>query len=166
MSIYSAPTPSKIVDHTFLMTNGRWSLTGHWLLAQGGPLLPIHGKLMVAWNDAEWFSLVGKISIPSPLDESASNHPTEITLQYRGHILSEQQYTFVVQHSYLGHIEGEGWLMPNSIVQRFWMIGDRERRTGLDQIYRMDDDHYHWSSSTMTSHALVSTMDATLERRK
>jgi hypothetical protein len=154
------------------MTNDRWNLKGHWLLERSGPLLTIGGKLMVVWNDEEWFNLVGKISISSPLQsqslqDSDPKYPTEITLQYRGHLgVPNQQYTFMLQHSHLGHLEGEGWLMPDSIVQRFWIIGDRERRTGIDQIYRMNDDRYHWSSSIMTSHALVSTMDVTLDRHK
>jgi hypothetical protein len=164
MTSYSTVTTKKVAEHTFLMAGGRWNLKGHWLLEREGPLLPIHGKLMVVWNGEEWFNLVGKISLPSSLSDSNANYPSEVTLQYRGHIGAEQQYTFVLQHNHLGHIEGEGWLMPDSILQRFWIIGDRERRTGVDQIYRIDNDHYHWSSSIMTGHALNSAMDVTLER--
>ncbi len=167
MSIYTLAPTTKLYPHTFLMANDRWNLKGHVLLERGGPLLPISGKLMAVWNDEEWFNLVGKLSMTSSLKQSNPEYPDEMTLKYRGHLgSSEQQYTFMLQHSHLGPIEGEGWLMPDSIVQRFWITGDRERRTGIDQIHRIDNDHYHWSSSIMTSHALVSNMDATLERHR
>jgi hypothetical protein len=165
--------PSASADHTFLMNDGRWKLQGHWLLDREGPCVPVQGKVMVVWNSDEWFSLVGKISRPTLSNESEPNNAgdvTDITLQYRGHIgtaaAQQQQYTFVLQHSQYGQTEGEGWLMPDSIVQRFWVLGDRERRIGLERFYRIDDDHYYWSSSLMTGHTLLNTLEVTLERYK
>ena len=38
------------------------------------------------------------------------------------------QYTFVLQHSELGRVEGEGWIAPQSIVQRYWVLGDERQR--------------------------------------
>lgn len=148
------------------MNDGRWKLQGHWLLNLEGPCVPVQGKVMVVWNSDEWFSLVGKISCPALANEAGDG--ADITLQYRGHIglTAQQQYTFVLQHSQYGHIEGEGWLMPDSIVQRFWILGDRERRIGLERFYRIDDDHYYWSSSLMTGHTLLSTLEVTLARYK
>jgi hypothetical protein len=164
--------PSSSADHTFLMADGRWKLQGHWLLDREGPCVPVHGKVMVVWNSDEWFSLVGKISRPALVHESEPHNAgdvTDITLQYRGHIgtdAAQQQYTFVLQHSQYGQTEGEGWLMPDSIVQRFWVLGDRERRIGLERFYRIDDDHYYWSSSLMTGHTLLNTLEVTLARYK
>jgi hypothetical protein len=152
-------------NHTFLMAEGRWKLQGHWLLQPHGTLIPVHGKLMVVWNSEEWFSLVGKISALEPFTADSLDYPTDITLQYRGYIgASEQRYTYVLQHSHLGQIEGEGWLMPQSIVQQFWILSDRDRRTGSERLYQIDSDHYYWSSSLMTGHSLTSTLEATLER--
>lgn len=159
--------PSSSADHTFLMNDGRWKLQGHWLLNPDEPCVPVQGKVMVVWNSDEWFSLVGKISRPSLADEIGD--VTDVTLQYRGHIgaaAAQQQYTFVLQHSQYGQTEGEGWLMPNSIMQRFWVLGDRERRIGLERFYRIDDDHYYWSSSLMTGHTLLNTLEVTLARYK
>lgn len=159
-------TLSPAAEHTFLMTDGRWKLKGHWLLNREEPCIPIQGKVMVIWNSDEWFSLVGKISRPASLDKLGD--VIDITLQYRGHIAAEahQQYTFVLQHGQYGQTEGEGWLMPDSIVQRFWILGDRERRVGLERFYRIDEDRYHWSSSLLSGHSLISTLEATLERYK
>lgn len=91
----------------------------------------------------------------------------EIILQYRGHLNSdERQYTFVLQHSELGRVEGEGWIAPQSIVQRYWVLGDeRQRRTGFDTLHRVDDNRYYQSSGIMSGHYLTSTMEATLERQ-
>lgn len=160
-------TRSTSAEHTFLMSDGRWQLTGHWLMPRKGLCVPVHGKVMVAWNSDDWFSLVGKILRPSCLNETGET--TSITLQYRGHATGSetgQQYTFVLQHSQYGQTEGEGWLMPDSIVQRFWILGDQEQRIGLERFYRIDNDHYAWSSSLMTGHSLISTMETTLTRYK
>jgi hypothetical protein len=162
----SAPSSA---NHTFLMNDGRWKLQGHWLLGREGPCVPVQGKVMVVWNSDEWFSLVGKLSRPSLDTEAgskAAGDMTDITLQYRGHIsaAAQQQYTFVLQHSQYGQTEGEGWLMPDSIVQRFWVLGDRERRIGLERFYKIDDDHYYWSSSLMSGHTLLNTLEVTLAR--
>jgi hypothetical protein len=119
---------------------------------------------MVVWHSEEWFSMVGKLT-PQQRTIADSNAPTELTLQYRGRIsTAEQRYTYVLQHSHHGQIEGEGWLMPRSILHRFWLLGDAERRTGLERFHQMDDHYYYWSSSIVTGHALVSTLEATLER--
>ena len=160
-------TRSASVDHTFLMSDGRWQLTGHWLIHRENLCVPVHGKVMVAWNSDDWFSLVGKILRPSFLNELGDT--TNITMQYRGHATGSatgQQYTFVLQHSQYGQTEGEGWLMPDSIVQRFWILGDQEQRIGLERFYRIDNDHYAWSSSLMTGHSLISTVETILTRYK
>ncbi|WP_404783447.1 hypothetical protein [Altericista sp. CCNU0014] len=153
-------------DHTFLMNDGRWKLQGHWLLSRDEPCVPVRGKVMVVWNNDEWFSLVGKITRPSLANEAGD--ATDITLQYRGRIAGEtqQQYTFVLQHSQYGQTEGEGWLMPDSILQRFWILGDRDQRFGVERFYRINDDRYYWSSSIMTGHALISSLEVTLDRSK
>jgi hypothetical protein len=89
--------------------------------------------------------------------------PNEMALQYRGRLTSgDCQYTFVLQHSLLGRVEGEGWVAPDSIIQRYWALGDRQRRTGFETLYRLDHDRYHLSSGIMTGHYLTSAMEATL----
>jgi hypothetical protein len=166
INLASNTTLSPSADHTFLMNDGRWQLKGHWLMHREDICTPFEGKVLVVWNSDEWFSLVAKISRPSFLNKLGD--AADITLQYRGHtsVETSQQYTFVLQHSEYGQIEGEGWLMPDSIVQRFWILGDREQRIGLERFYRIDNDHYVWSSSLMTGHSLISTMEASLKRYK
>jgi len=90
----------------------------------------------------------------------------EITLQYRGRLTSgDRQYTFVLQHSLLGRVEGEGWVAPESIVQRYWVLDDRQRRTGFETLHRLSENSYCLSSSIMSGHYLASTMEATVERQ-
>lgn len=167
MSINFAETStSSAAEHTFLMNDGRWKLHGHWLRNREEPCVPVQGKVMVVWNSEEWFSLVGKISCPALAQ--AGETVSDITLQYRGRIdvSARQQYTFVLQHSQYGQTEGEGWLMPDSILQRFWILGDRDQRFGVERFYRINDDRYYWSSSIMTGHSLISSLEVTLERSK
>jgi hypothetical protein len=147
------------VAHTFLMESGQWTLEGSWIERNGVPIT-VKGKTLVSWNRTDWFSMVTKLVFPGGDRE-------EIILQYRGHLNSdERQYTFVLQHSELGRVEGEGWIAPQSIVQRYWVLGDeRQRRTGFDTLHRVDDNRYYQSSGVMSGHYLTSTMEATLERQ-
>jgi hypothetical protein len=91
-------------------------------------------------------------------------HP-EVTMQYRGKISpDDQRYTFVLQHSQLGRVEGEGWVGPMSIVQRYWVLSDRDKRTGLENLRWLTDRRYCFTSSIMAGNTLISSLEATCDR--
>lgn len=144
------------MEHTFLMESGKWSLSGHWL-ERDQAAIPMEGKTIVAWSRENWFTMVTKLVFPG------SDRP-DISLQYRGRLDNERQYTFVLQHSELGRVEGEGWIAMKSIVQRYWVLGDKQRRTGFEVSQQLDTNTYYLSSSIMAGHYLASTMEATMER--
>ncbi|GAB4172901.1 MAG: hypothetical protein Fur006_01850 [Coleofasciculaceae cyanobacterium] len=144
--------------HTFLLEAGRWTLQGNWLERNGMPI-PVKGMTLIAWSRENWFTMVTKLVFPDSDRE-------DISFQYRGRLdAGERQYTFVLKHSVLGHVEGEGWVTPESIVQRYWVLGDRHRRSGFETSHRMNDNTYYLSSGIMAGHYLTSTMEATLERQ-
>lgn len=144
--------------HTFLMEAGRWTLQGNWLERNGMPVA-VKGKTLVVWNRDNWFTMVTKLTFPDSDRE-------EIAFQYRGRLdAGERQYTFVLQHSLLGRVEGEGWIAPESIVQRYWVLGDRQRRSGFETLHQIGENQYYLSSSILAGHYLTSTMEATLERQ-
>lgn len=141
--------------HSFLIEPGRWTLQGSWMERDRLPT-PVKGKILIAWSRDDWFTMIMKLAIPDA-------QPDEMALQYRGRLPSgDCQYTFVLQHSLLGRVEGEGWVAPDSIIQRYWALGDRQRRTGFETLYRLDNERYHLSSGIMTGHYLTSAMEATL----
>lgn len=141
--------------HSFLIEPGRWTLQGNWMERDRRPT-PVKGKILVAWSRDDWFTMVMKLMLPDA-------QPAEMSLQYRGRLTGDDlQYTFVLQHSLLGRVEGEGWIAPESIIQRYWALGDRQRRTGFETLYRLDNERYHLSSGIMTGHYLTSAMEATL----
>ncbi|HEY9808073.1 MAG TPA: hypothetical protein V6D13_01920 [Halomicronema sp.] len=147
------------MSHTFLIESGRWTLEGTWLERNAMPI-PVKGKTLVAWNQDNWFTMVTKLVFPGSERE-------EITFQYRGHLDEEERlYTFVLQHSELGKVEGEGWIAPQTIVQRYWVLGDKERRSGFEVLHRLDNNKYFHSSGIMAGHYLTSTMEATYERQR
>jgi hypothetical protein len=161
------------VTHTFLLEAGRWTLVGHWMEQNQAPVT-IKGKTLVAWSQDSWFSMVTKLIFPSQPSLDLEPKPA-ITMQYRGRLEAQDlRYTFVLQHSQLGQVEGEGWLAPDSIVQRFWALSDgrrpvgdhRGRRHGFETIYRMNADCYHLTSGVMAGHTLINTMEAKLERQR
>lgn len=140
------------------MEAGRWTLQGNWLERNGMPI-SVKGRTLIAWNDQDWFTMVTKLIFPG------SDRP-EIAFQYRGRLdAGERQYTFVLQHSVLGRVEGEGWITPESIVQRYWVLGDRQRRSGFETLHQLNSNTYYLSSGIMAGHYLTSTMEATLERQ-
>lgn len=146
------------MTHTFLVEEGRWVLQGNWLERQGMPI-PVKGKTLIKWVRDDWFTMVTKLEFPE------TDRP-DISLQYRGRLdVGERQYTFVLQHSLLGKVEGEGWIAPESIVQRYWVLGDKERRSSFETLRRINSNTYHISSGMMSGYHLTSTMEAIIERR-
>jgi len=146
------------VAHTFLLEPGRWTLQGNWLERNEMPII-VKGRTLVAWGKENWFTMVTKLVFPD-------SDRQEISFQYKGHLdIGERQYTFVLMHSLLGRVEGEGWVAPESIVQRYWVLGDRQRRTGFETLHQLDDNTYYLSSGIMAGHYLTSTMEATVERQ-
>lgn len=146
------------MGHTFLMEPGRWTLQGSWLETDGMPI-PVKGKTIVAWGQDNWFTMVTKLVFPDSDREG-------ISFQYRGRLdLGARQYTYVLQQSLLGRIEGEGWICPESVVQRYWVLNDNKRRSGFETFYQLNNNTYHLTSSILVGHSLTSTMEATLERQ-
>lgn len=162
--INEMPEKKGAAAHTFLLDAGRWTFKGTWMERNQDPVA-IHGRTLVAWNCDSWFTMATKLLFP---EESAvaRQGTSEIIMQYRGRLGSnDQRYTYVLKHSQLGQVEGEGWIGPESIVQRFWVLGDRDRRSGFETIHRIADNSYRLSSGMMSEHYLLNTMEATLERQ-
>ena len=133
-------------------------MEGNWLERNRLPL-PVKGRTIVAWSQDNWFTMVTKLFFPD-------SERQDISFQYRGRLNSgERQYTYVLQQSLLGQVEGEGWIAPESIIQRYWVLGDSQRRSGFETFYRLDDNTYHLSSGILAGHYLISIMEATLERQ-
>ena len=131
--------------HTFLIEAGRWTLQGNWLERDGMPIA-VKGKTLVGWGRDNWFTMVTKLIFPGSDRE-------DIALQYRGRLdLGERQYTFVLQHSLLGRVEGEGWVAPESIVQRYLVLGDRQRPSGFETHPYIDEGKYYVSSGIIAGH--------------
>lgn len=144
--------------HSFLVEAGRWTIEGTWLEKNDKPI-PVKGRTLVAWSDDHWFTMVTKLIFPQTQRD-------EISYQYRGRLNEEErQYTYVLQQSLLGQIEGEGWIGPQTIIQRYWVLGDRQRRSGFETFYRIHQNAYHLSSGILAGHYLSSTMEAILERQ-
>lgn len=144
--------------HTFLLEPGRWIMQGSWLERNGLPI-SVKGMTLVAWNRDNWFTMATKLIFPG-------SDRSEISLQYKGHLHDgERQYTFLLQHNLLGQVEGEGWIGPDTIVQRYWVLGDRQRRNGFETLLRVNDDSYYLTSGILVGHFLTSTMEVSLERQ-
>lgn len=140
------------------MEAGRWTIEGHWL-ERNGNVFSVKGRTIVSWNQENWFAMVTKLVFPNGDRE-------EISFEYRGRLdESECQYTYVLQQSLLGQVEGEGWIGPESLVQRYWVLDDRQKRSGFETFYRINDGTYHLCGAILAGHSLASTIEAVLERQ-
>ena len=119
----------------------------------------VKGKTLVGWSkDNFWFTMVTKLTFPNSDRE-------ELTMAYKGRIDSDdRRFTFVLDHSDLGKIEGEGIIGPDSITQRYWVMGDKRMRTGFQTLYRRDNNVYSLASAIIAGQNLESTMEAILTR--
>ena len=144
--------------HTFLVQPGKWSLEGNWI-ERDSMSVQVKGKTLVGWSrDNFWFTMVTKLTFPN-------SDRDELTMKYKGRIDSdERRFTFVLDHSELGKVEGEGIIGPDSIVQRYWVIGDKKMRTGFQTLYRRDSSVYALTSGIIAGQNLESTMEAILTR--
>jgi hypothetical protein len=148
---------NKPVTHTFLLEAGTWNLQGTWLDKESMPV-PVKGRIIIQWGRDHWFNMVTRLVF-------VDSDREKIEFQYRGRFdTGNQRYTYVLQHTELGRVEGEGWIAPESIIQRYWALGDRQRRSGFETLYRVADDRYHFSSGIMAGHYLTSALEAIIER--
>ncbi len=142
--------------HSFLLQPGRWSLSGYFSQKHETPI-SIRGFITVTWKQEHWFKVVTQVILNN---ESSS----EIICKYKGHLDRDRKsYTYVLQHSILGNIEGEGWISSQSIIQYHWIVGATKKRTGMDTFYCVSEDIYHFTSVILETHSLNSVMEATLK---
>ena len=147
------------MTHSFLLETGSWMINGHWLERNKMPIT-VTGVTVISWNEENWFTMVTKLIFPD-------SDRSQISFQYRGHFHSDgNQYTYVLKQSVLGRIEGEGWLGPESIVQRYWVLSDQQKKGGFDSFYRLNQNTYNLSSGVFTGHYLSSSMEAIIKRQK
>lgn len=144
--------------HTFLVQPGKWTLEGNWIERDSMPIA-VKGRTLVGWSkDNFWFTMVTKLTFPNSDRE-------DLTMAYKGRIDSdERRFTYVADDSALGKIEGEGIIAPDSIIQRYWVMGDRRARTGFQTLYRRDSNNYSLASGLISGQNLESAMEAVLTR--
>ena len=144
--------------HTFLVQPGKWTLEGNWIERDSMPIR-VKGRTLVGWSrDNFWFTMVTKLTFPDCDRE-------ELTMTYKGRIDSdERRFTFVMDDNFLGKVEGEGMIGPDSITQRYWVMGDKKMRTGFQTLYRRDVNTYSLASGLIAGQNLESTMEAILTR--
>lgn len=144
--------------HTFLVQPGKWTLEGNWI-ERDSMSIQVNGRTLVGWSrDNYWFTMVTKLTFPNSDRE-------ELTMAYKGRIDSdERRFTYVVDDSFLGKVEGEGIIGLDSITQRYWVIGDKKVRTGFQTLYRRDNNIYSLVGGIIAGQNLESTMEAVLTR--
>lgn len=146
------------MTHRFLMEAGKWNLEGTWIEKDESPIF-VKGRTLIAWSADNWFTMVTKLVFPD-------HDKVDITFQYKGKLeAGERRYTYFLNQTLLGQVEGEGWIGNNSIIQRYWVLSDRQRRNGFETFYRLNDQTYFYSGGIQTGLALSSMMEAVLTQQ-
>ena len=142
------------MNHSFLLRPAKWHLEGLYT-KQGKTSFPSQGEVSITWKRESWFKIETRLTI----GESVS----EIVTRCKGHLDSSgKSYTYVLQHSILGNIEGEGYFGSDSIVQYYWVVGSTKRCLGFDTFYYLSQSEYHLTSVFLENHDLKNTMEAKL----
>jgi hypothetical protein len=145
------------VAHNFLLQPGKWLIEGIWLDLDRAPIA-VKGKTMVSWAKDDWYDMATKLVFPGSDREG-------ITLIYRGRMgQDERRFSFVLDHSQIKRVEGEGWIGNASIVQRFWALNDDQMRTGFETLYQINANSYNLTHSIVSGSFLVSSLEAILTR--
>lgn len=141
--------------HSFLVQSAKWDLSGHYKDRDSNAVL-VEGTIAISWKRESWFKV--ETQLVSPQWESP------IVARCKGHLDSlEKSYNYVLQHSILGNIEGEGHLGSDSIVQHYWVVGSTQRQLGFDTYYRLNETEYHLTSVFLENQNLKNMMEAKLK---
>ena len=147
---------TSFVTHSFLLQSGKWDVKGHFSAKNQSPST-VQGFMDITWKEDNWFKIVSELSFDKQTQP-------QIKSKFRGHLdIERKSYTYVLQHSLLGNIEGEGWIGSQSIVQYYWIVAGNQHRTGFDTFSRLSEDNYALTSVVLERHNLNSTMEATLK---
>lgn len=143
--------------HTFLLLPGKWTLKGS-LIQGSAPVTSFQGRMVVGWSqDMYWFTMISKMQFSDGrADEVASA---------KGRMdNNERRFTYVLEHSELGKVEGEGLISPGAIAMSYFVRDDAKSRTGFQTYYRQDDNHYAMTSGIMLRQGFESMMETAMVR--
>ncbi|WP_373480442.1 hypothetical protein [Geminocystis sp.] len=146
------------MTHSFLLESGSWIIKGTWLDKNQKSSL-FKGAIIITWDQSNWFIMKTKIVF-------LSGDRQDITFEYKGFLpANKNQYAYVLKRSDFEKIEGEGWLTNDSIIKRYWILGDNRRLNGFETYFCLDENTYHLTSGMMAGNHLLNTLEGILERR-
>lgn len=155
------------MTHTFLLEPGQWHLKGVWCESNLQPI-SIEGIVSILWSQPNWFSWNKQLKISNSEELNLKSRylsESELSLTYRGYLgFRQSQYTFVLKHNLLGDLEGNGWITPSAIIQRYWVLNDRKRRQGFETLSQETENTYHFCSCLTQGHQMINTIEARLNR--
>lgn len=145
------------MTHTFLLKPANWIIKGTWLDKKQIPT-SFQGAMIISWNQSSWFTVKTKIVFNN-------SEQSTIIFEYKGFLpANKSQYAYVLRRSDFAQIEGEGWLSTESIIHRYWVLGDNRRCHGFETYIYLDDHTYHFAHGMMAGNNLINTMEGLLER--
>ncbi len=158
------------MTHTFLLEPGRWIIKGNWS-EKNQSSIGFKGATIIRWDQPNWFVMKTKLvfdskvrSIATTIKSSSDEH-SELEFEYKGFLPSDkQQYSYVLKRSDFDKIEGEGWITRQSIIQRYWVLGDHRRRSAFETLFQINENTYHLSSTMIAGNNIMNVTEGILER--
>ncbi|MGY6530994.1 MAG: hypothetical protein ACXITR_13805 [Cyanobacterium sp.] len=150
------------MSHTFLLQPSSWIIKGN-LTEKNQTFIPFKGATIITWDQSSWFIMKTKLVFDN--NQSSSEIVNNLELEYKGFLPNNKySYSYVLKRSDFDKIEGEGWITKNSIIQRYWILGDSRRRSVVETMFQLDEDNYHFSSTMIAGNNIVSVTEGILER--
>lgn len=145
------------MTHSFLLEPSSWIIKGTWL-DKSQKSTPFKGATIITWDQTNWFVVKTKMVF-------LNGDRPDITCEYKGFLPpGKTQYAYVLKRSDFEKIEGEGWLSNDSIIQRYWVLGDNRRLNGFETYFCLDENTYHLISGMMVGNNILNTWEGILER--
>ncbi|AUC59810.1 hypothetical protein AA637_01025 [Cyanobacterium sp. HL-69] len=150
------------MSHTFLLQPSSWIIKGN-LTEKNHISIPFKGATIITWDQSSWFIMKTKLVFDN--NQSSPEIAKDLEFEYKGFLPNNKySYSYVLKRSDFDKIEGEGWITKNSIIQRYWILGDSRRRSVLETMFQLDEDHYHFSSTMVAGNNIVNVTEGILER--
>lgn len=145
------------MTHSFLLEPSSWIIKGTWL-DKSQKSISFKGAVIITWDQSKWFLMKTKMVFLN------SDRP-DITFEYKGFLPPDKtEYAYVLKRSDIEKIEGEGWLSNDSIIKRYWVLGDNRRLNGFETYFFLDQNTYHLTGAMIRGNNILNTWEGILER--
>jgi hypothetical protein len=127
------------------------------MLEGDSPPIPIKGRTLIGWSqDGFWFTIASQLTFPD-----SDRVPYTLTSKGRFH-KRDGNFSFYIDHSEIGRMEGVGWVNHQTITQQFRVLGSDPEVTGFEVLYQQAGDRYLLCRTMTKGNSMERVIEGTL----